>query len=286
MTLFLRLACWVALATATRLTRTLWQRAAWSTPGEARAVAPSRHRPLVGGPAAALGSALMLLLMLMLVLGIGDAELGAPGHLGATPPEAATLPGAAEALDADSEAPGRAQGRIAAAIDTLAGRLQRQPDDADGWQTLARSYAAIGRHAAAVDAFRRAVELRPDNATWLAEYAFSSAVLTPYPDTGEPARLIERALQIDPVNPKALLLVGTLALDRKDYDGAIESWERLARIEAADGAVARQLQASIAQTRQLAARAGVVPVSTTTTTRMRARASHAQFVIDPVARLP
>src|SRR6185295_16287376 len=63
----------------------------------------------------------------------------------------------------------------------------------------------------------------------------------------EPARLVAHALELEPGNPKALALAGTLALQRKDYATAIHHWEALARIEPADSAVGRQLQAGLAE---------------------------------------
>lgn len=128
------------------------------------------------------------------------------------------------------------------------------------WRTLARSYAALGRHAAAIDACKAALRLRPDEPALLADCAFSAAVLDPHAASGESARLIAHALQLDPLQPKALALAATLALDRHDYPGAIVHWEQLARVEPADGPGARQLQLSILQTRQMAAtRSGTLP---------------------------
>ena len=69
---------------------------------------------------------------------------------------------------------------------------------------------------------------------------------------GEPTMLVERALKIDPKNPKALALAGTVAFDRKDYRVAVQHWEKLAQVEPADGQYADQIRASIAQARQLA----------------------------------
>jgi cytochrome c-type biogenesis protein CcmH len=43
---------------------------------------------------------------------------------------------------------------------------------------------------------------------------------------GEPTRLIERALAIDPVNLKALALAGTAAFERKDAAAAVDYWTR------------------------------------------------------------
>jgi hypothetical protein len=49
-----------------------------------------------------------------------------------------------------------ALGSVASMVDGLAARLENEPDDADGWILLARSYQHIGRHAEALDAYQHA----------------------------------------------------------------------------------------------------------------------------------
>ena len=85
-------------------------------------------------------------------------------------------------------------------VANLAERLRQQPDDADGWQTLARSYAALGRHAAAVEAFSRAHDLSGEDPQLLVDWAESVALDGGGRLTGEPRALIERALALEPDN--------------------------------------------------------------------------------------
>jgi cytochrome c-type biogenesis protein CcmH len=191
------------------------------------------------------------------------------------PPAPAAVQPAPPAQSARADRPARAaeaasitaaESRIAMMVDHLAERLKTRPDDADGWQTLARSYASLGRHTQAIDAFRAAAKLRPNDAALLADHAFSAAVIDPRPSSSEAARLTERALQIDPKNAKALALAGTLALDRKDYASAVRHWEQLVRVEPSGSAAARRAQMSIEHARQLAltqsgVTSGVTPVA-------------------------
>ena len=142
-------------------------------------------------------------------------------------------------------------------LEALAEQMKSRPGDAEGWQQIGRSYAMLGRHAQAVAAYKTALALHPDDPTLLAESAFSAAVLEPRAASGEPARWTLHALELDPRHPKALALAGTLALDRKDYPGAIGYWERLAQVVAPGSPIAHQVQISIQQAQQLAARAGI-----------------------------
>jgi cytochrome c-type biogenesis protein CcmH len=253
MTPFLLLTLAMALLTVGWLTRPLWQHAA-PTPVRTEAGDPPAQVPPSPVTIAALAG------LVLAVAGAGYVLIGAPEHLDVGP--ASVAPARGDAAAPGDEALAQAEVRVTAMVDKLAQQLKARPGDAQGWHTLARSYAALGHHAQAVEAFKTALRLRADEPTWLAEYAFSAASLDPRGVSREPARLIARALQIDADNPKALALAGTLALDRRDYQAAIGHWEHLARIEPADSPIRKQLQFSILQAQQLAGlQAGVVPVS-------------------------
>ena len=58
-----------------------------------------------------------------------------------------------------------------AAIARLAAKLREQPDDAQGWALLGRTYKATQHYPEARDAFRRAVEAAPGDAGLEREYA-------------------------------------------------------------------------------------------------------------------
>ncbi len=142
-------------------------------------------------------------------------------------------------------------GQIDAMLDKLASRLKDNPADADGWAMLGRSYAVLGRHAESLPALKKAVELRPKDATLLADYADALAVSNGQNLEGEPSRMIERALAVDPNHLKALALAGTAAFNRKDYAGALRHWDKMVRLAPSSEAV-QQVQAGIDEARKLA----------------------------------
>jgi len=188
-----------------------------------------------------------------LVAALGLLVLGGPAlcylWLGA-PHEAASGvrpdPKPAASVSTTTSTPTRSQ-----ADATGPGPMPRQ-DDADGWLALGRTQASAGHHGLAVESYEAAERLHPDDTNLLAEHAFSAAVLDPQGRVGESSRLVERALQLDPKNTKALALAGSLALDGKDYAAAMHYWEQLARAEPAGSALARQARLSIAQAQRLA----------------------------------
>ena len=143
-------------------------------------------------------------------------------------------------------------------VDRLADRLKSHPDDFEGWVMLARSYVAMDKHPQAIQAFAQAQRLHPDDANLLADYADALAMVNNHSLEGEPSRMVDRALQLDAKNTKALALAGTAAFERKDYAGAVRFWETLVQVEPADGPFASQVQGGIAEARKLA---GMAPAA-------------------------
>jgi cytochrome c-type biogenesis protein CcmH len=140
--------------------------------------------------------------------------------------------------------------QINAMVDALAQRLQNEPGNAEGWVMLARSLNALGRYPEAVKAYAKAVELVPDNGQLLADYADSLAMAQGRNLMGEPEKLIQKALQVDPTNIKALALAGTVAFEKKDYGTAVKHWQQAAALAPPESGFAQGLQSSIAEARQ------------------------------------
>ncbi len=115
---------------------------------------------------------------------------------------------------------------VEAMVDRLAERMLTAPQDLNGWVMLARSQAALQRFPQAAQAYRRAAELAPRDAQLLADFADVLAVAQGNRAEGEPEALVARALQIDPVNLKALALAGSAANARDDVAAARQYWQR------------------------------------------------------------
>ena len=140
----------------------------------------------------------------------------------------------------------------------LAERLKQEPENANGWATLARTYYQVGRFAEAAAAYEKLVELVPEDASLLADYADALAMAQGRQIAGKPSELIKRALKIDPLQWKALAMAGTEAFDRKDFKGAVELWEKLQASLPADSPFRQQLAGSINEARS---RAGMPQVA-------------------------
>ncbi|HEX4232930.1 MAG TPA: tetratricopeptide repeat protein [Caldimonas sp.] len=146
--------------------------------------------------------------------------------------------------------------QIAAMVDQLAARLQKNPDDAQGWTMLARSYTVLGRFDDALPAYARASELQPNNPQILADYADAVGATKGTANNPQSIALIDRALKADPKHTKALALSGTIAYERGDYTTAIAEWRKIAEGLPPGSELGERVQASIAEARERAGAAG------------------------------
>lgn len=142
--------------------------------------------------------------------------------------------------------------QIAGMVTGLAQRLKNNPDDAEGWSMLARSYSAMNRFEESADAYSHLVKLIPNDADMLADYADTLAMARGKSLQGEPAQLVARALAADPRNIKALALAGSAAFERRDYRGAIEQWTKVMGLVPADSDMARNTASGIREAQSLA----------------------------------
>jgi cytochrome c-type biogenesis protein CcmH len=145
-------------------------------------------------------------------------------------------------------------GQLAAMVQRLADRLKDNPDDADGWAMLGRSYAVLHRYQDAAMAYARAYDLIGDNPDVLADYGEAISLANNGEFTPDAKRLIERAIQVDPTHRKALWLLGTIAFEEEDYPKALDMWQRLAPLFPAGSEMERTMQANIAEVQDILAR--------------------------------
>ncbi len=133
-------------------------------------------------------------------------------------------------------------------VDKLAQRLEAQPDDAQGWEMLGRSYVVMERYAQAMSAFAKAVELQAQpEAELLSSYAETVAMTREGLLQGQPDELLARALTMQPQHPKTLWLVGLSAVQKGDYPTAVRHWETLLAQLPAESEGARSVAGHIAE---------------------------------------
>ncbi len=147
--------------------------------------------------------------------------------------------------------------QIAGLVNGLVDRIEKEGGDTTAWQMLARSYAMLGDLPGAAKAWARISAKVPDDADVLADWADLLVANAKGDFSGEPDRLLARALELDPDNPKALALAGTAAFERKDFATAASLWERVLKQIPTTEPVRASVLASVNQAR---AGAGLAPL--------------------------
>jgi cytochrome c-type biogenesis protein CcmH len=189
--------------------------------------------------------AVVIALAVPVLAGLLYWKLGAPDAFSPI----ATAPEASHQLTPD---------QVNTMVAQLAERLQKEPDNVDGWVILARSYYTMRKFPEAAAAYEKLTQLVPNEPDLLADYADALAMSQNRDISGKPLELVRAALKVDPTHWKALAMAGTAAFDRKDYKGAVEYWERLRDSQPADSPIVKTISNSIAEARQLG---GMPPAS-------------------------
>ena len=142
--------------------------------------------------------------------------------------------------------------QIEANVEKLARRLEQNPNDAQGWIMLGRSYAGMNRFADAATAYEHATKLRGNDARVWADYGEALAMANGRQMAGKPLEAVNHALQLDPKNQEALVLAGSAAFQTGDYQKAIDFWQRLLPQLPAGSEMAKSVSDQIAKAKQLA----------------------------------
>jgi len=169
--------------------------------------------------------------------------------------------GAPDALAPRPGQPPMAAHEFEGMVNKLAARLRENPEDAEGWAMLGRSYAVLGRFPEAVDAYAEAAQREPRDAQLLADFADALAMARGRKLQGEPEKLVLRALQVNPDNLKALALAGTAAFERQDFRRATGYWQRMLPLVPPDSRDAQIIRDNVAQATQLAGGKPPVPLA-------------------------
>ena len=115
-------------------------------------------------------------------------------------------------------------------VEGLAEKMKNNPDDAQGWLMLGRSYKYQQQYPKAVDAFANAYRLLGDQAEVMLLYADALAYASDKNLAGKPTELVFKALALEPDNMNALWLGGMAKAQQDDPVAAIKLWKKLAAL--------------------------------------------------------
>jgi len=134
-------------------------------------------------------------------------------------------------------------------VQGLAERMEKNPDNLDGWLMLGRTYFAIGQASKALEAVERAYKLAPEQTSVLIAYAEALAANSGNRLEGRPAELIRTVLAQEPGNPSARWLDGMLAYQQERFADAAGTWQSLLDEMDPAGEEAQQVRNMIAEAR-------------------------------------
>jgi len=109
----------------------------------------------------------------------------------------------------------------------LAEKMKANPDDAEGWLMLGKSYKYLEQFPKAADAFGNAYRLMGDKPDVMLLYAEALAFAAEKNLAGKPSELIFKALKLEPENPNGLWLAGLSKVQQGDPQGAAALWRKL-----------------------------------------------------------
>ena len=138
-------------------------------------------------------------------------------------------------------------------LKTLEEKVAKNPNDPEALVILARSYVDLGRYADGSRIYESLVKIIPDEPILWADYA-DALGMTHNSLQGAPTKLLERALELNPNNEKALALSGSAAMERGDYASAVRYWEKLLKLlPAEDTQNTKMIGEALNQARQMMA---------------------------------
>ena len=112
-------------------------------------------------------------------------------------------------------------------IDKLAAKLKENPNNAEGWFMLGRSYMSMKRYKEAVAALEKTNQLVPNNPTVMLQYADALTMSRGGQISGKPFELIKKAVEMKPDDPTGLWLLGMGYDEQGEYQKAISYWSLL-----------------------------------------------------------
>jgi cytochrome c-type biogenesis protein CcmH len=112
-------------------------------------------------------------------------------------------------------------------INMLIDKLKQNPNDEKGWFLLARTFMALKKYDEAYKTYENLLKLTGEDADVLVSMADAAAMSKGGTITGEPEKLIRRALKISPNNITGLWLIGIAEKEQGNKAQALKYWTKL-----------------------------------------------------------
>jgi len=116
---------------------------------------------------------------------------------------------------------------IDAMVEKLKDKLQKEPNNPEGWMMLGRSYMVLKHYDLAVDALSKAYALKSDDPGVLLFYADALTMQNGGNINEKSFKLIKRALTKKPDDPTAMWMAAMAYETQGDYKMAVGYWQKL-----------------------------------------------------------
>ena len=116
------------------------------------------------------------------------------------------------------------QGDPNKAIADLEAKLKDNPNDAKGWQMLGWSLMQTEKFAEAGQAYARATQIDPKNSEYWSALGEARVLAGPGDVSAEAKTAFDKAIAIDPKDPRARYFVAVAQDIAGDHKGAIDAW--------------------------------------------------------------
>jgi len=133
---------------------------------------------------------------------------------------------------------------------TLEQKLADNPDNVKGWMMLGRSYMSLNRFAEAAKVFEKITVQFGEQASMLLAEADALAMMQSGSMIGKPARLVKKALTLEPNNITGLWLAGLASQEGGDDQQAVVYWKQAEKNPQLDPSSKQKLQQLIASAEQ------------------------------------
>ncbi len=155
-------------------------------------------------------------------------------------------------IQAQVDAEGHQGSNVEEMIATLIQRLEANPDDAEGWAMLGRSYYFVQQYGPSAQSYANAISKQQvENPDLYADYADALALANNRSLQGKPMEAVIRAIELDPNHTKSLWLAGTGAYQAKDWAEAKRHWEHLLSLMPQGSENAQMIEANLSEIYQL-----------------------------------
>ena len=151
----------------------------------------------------------------------------------------------------------------------LAQRLKENPDNAENWIMLGRSFKYVKQYKLAANSFEKAYALLGDQPELMLQYADALAMANGGQLAGKSTELIFKALDTEPENVTGLWLAGMAKAEMRDFSQALFYWRKLEAILPPESDSYKQVQNLIATIQAQSSGAKEVENAATTTTSVK-----------------